>query len=154
MKSIILATAAILILSSFAKDTTVSQVRKIEIKAAQIKAKPQLHSTEDVYNLLTMSTNLTRSVVRKSDSINYALIDTKKDLRQALVDNQLMLKNQSQLVEMVASTKRTNEPYTIYINTMRDIAFWASLVSIFLWVLRLALKKSYPELFRETELTT
>lgn len=55
-----------------------SQVKKIEIKAKEIKAQPYKHTVEDVYGLLFKSIELNKKSVTKLDSANQAIAELKK----------------------------------------------------------------------------
>jgi hypothetical protein len=85
MKLFLIPACVLYILNATIDTTAVrdSQVKKIEIKANEIKAQPGKHSVDDVYGLLFKSIDLTKQSVAKSDSANRALTDIKainKDL--------------------------------------------------------------------------
>ena len=116
------------------EDTTVSQVKKIEIKAAQIKASPQQHSVEDVYSLLTQSTSLTRAIMGKSDSTSLALKEANAQLK-------IMLKKQDQLQTGVTDGQ-VYEHQMYIVNKFIDSVPFAFAGTVLFFVIGLLIKKS------------
>lgn len=117
------------------EDTTVSQVKKIEIRALEIKANPARHSLEDVYLLLTKSTNLTRAIMAKSDSTNLALREAKSDLS-------LMIKKQDQL-QVGVTDGQVYQRQMYIINQFIDSVPFAFAGTVLLFVVGILVKKSH-----------
>ncbi len=117
------------------EDTTASQVKKIEIKAQEIKANPGRHSLEDVYSLLTRSTSLTREIMDRSDSANLAL-------KEANIHLQIMLKKQD-LLQAGFADGQVYEQQMYIVNKFIDSVPFAFAGTVLLFVVGILLKRSH-----------
>lgn len=141
MKLFLIPACFVYVLTTIGDTTLVkdSQVKKIEIKAQQIKADPGKHTVEDVYVLLFKSISLNKLIVAKSDSQARVLESNArelKDVRNSNHDMLMMLTDVQQHGQRDSAQMKVVESYT-------NSVLLAFPLTALIWLINLLIKRTH-----------
>jgi len=134
--------ACVLYILNAVSDTTIvrdSQVKKIEIKAQQIKAAPEKHTVEDVYALLFKSISLNKLVVAKADSQARVLRSTAKELKEVRISNHEMLT----MLTDVQQNGQKNSAQMKLVESYTNSVLLAFPLTALIWLIILLIKRTH-----------